>query len=105
MKKILVVLSAFLVLQACTWVELTPEGNKVRVLGKSEVSSCKHLGSTTVSVKATLVGADRVEAKVKEELEILARNAASDLRGDTVVAVTAIKDGKQTYSVYRCVNP
>ena len=89
------------------WVKLTPEGEKVRALQASEVASCRKLGKTTVSVKAKLVGVKRKEGKVKRELEYQARNsAAADFEGgDTIVAISAVTDGKQKFDVYKCVNP
>ena len=92
-----------LFLSACTWVELTPEGEKVTVARAEHVKDCKFAGTTTVSVRSTAVG-QRDMAKIKTELETLARNEASKLKGDTVVSVTEIKDGEQTFKVYQC-NP
>ena len=92
-------------LPGCTWVKLTPQGEKVRVLSQTEVNSCKKLGITTVSVRAVVAGIERSEEKVKKELETLARNRAMDLNGDTVVPLTKVEKGQQTFSVYRCVNP
>ncbi len=90
-------------LTACTWVKLTPEGEKVTVAKAAHVTNCKFAGTTTVSVKARTVG-ERDAGKVKTELETLARNEAIKLKGDTVVPVTEIKDGEQTFKVYQC-NP
>ena len=105
MKKHLLILFLAFSLSACTWVKLTPEGEKVRVLSAQEVQSCTKKGKTTVSVKADIAGIERDQDKVKEELEILARNSAIDLNGDTVVPASEIKDGKQVFDVYRCINP
>jgi hypothetical protein len=101
----LLVIFAVNLLAGCTWVKLTPEGEKVRVLSVTEISSCKKLGKTTVSLKSTIAGFERNEEKVKKELEILARNRAMDLGGDTVVPVSEISEGQQTFGVYRCVSP
>jgi hypothetical protein len=90
---------------SCTWVKMTPEGQKVRVLAADEVSSCKKLGQTEVSLKDEVAGFKRGEEKVKKELEALARNSAANMDGDTVVPITDIEDGKRTFAVYRCVNP
>jgi hypothetical protein len=92
-------------LGACSWVKLTPEGEKVRVLSQNEVSSCKKLGKTTSTLKDKIAGMSRKQAKVQKEMQALARNSAADMGGDTVVAVTEIKDGRQTFEVYKCVNP
>jgi starvation-inducible outer membrane lipoprotein len=105
MKKHFLILFLAFSLSACTWVDLTPEGEKVRVLSAQEVQSCTKKGKTTVSIKADVGGIERDREKVKTELETLARNSAVDLNGDTVVPTSEIKDGKQTFDVYRCVNP
>ena len=88
---------------ACTWVKLTPEGEKVRVLSAEEVKSCKKLGTTRTMLKDKIAGVGRNAEKVKKEMETLARNSAVDMGGDTVVPVSAIEDGKQVFEVYRCV--
>ncbi len=90
-------------LTGCAWVKLTPEGEKVRVLSAQEVASCKKKGETTVSLRDKVAGIGRNKDKVKAELEMLARNAAPDLDGDTVVPASEIVDGKQTFDVYRCI--
>jgi len=105
MKKHFLVLFLAFSLSACTWVNLTPGGEKVRVLSAQEVQSCTKKGKTTVGIKAEVAGIERNREKVKEELETLARNAAVDLNGDTVVPTSEVKDGKQTFDVYRCINP
>ena len=105
MKKLLPILFLAFALSSCTWVNLTPGGEKVRVLSADEVHSCTKKGKTTVSIKADVAGIERSPEKVKEELEVLARNSAVDLNGDTVVPTSEIEDGKQTFDVYRCINP
>lgn len=92
-----------LMLSACTWVDVTPEGEKVRVLTPAEVTKCKKMGQTTVSVLAKAVGIARHEEKVQEELNTLARNSAVELGGDTVVPISPVANGQQTFAVYRCV--
>ena len=99
--KFLVFFLAFFI-SSCAWVKLTPEGKKVVVLDASEVTNCKLLGKSTVSVKADVASIERNKEKVKEELETLARNNAVNLKGDTVVAVTEIHKGQQVFNVYRC---
>ena len=94
-----------LALQGCAWVKLTPEGEKARVLSAEEVANCTKLGVTTSTLKADVAGFRRNEEKVRKELATLARNAASDLGGDTVVPITEPEGGRQTFDVYRCLNP
>ncbi len=109
MRKMLVVMISLIALTAFKWVKLTPEGEKIRVLAASEVTSCKKLGSTTSSVKDNVGPFDRKATKVARELEYLARNsAASEFKekgADTVVPLGEIEDGKRKFEVYKCVNP
>lgn len=102
MARLLLVLLC-LSISACSWVKLTPGGEKVRVLDANEVSTCKELGNTTVSLLAKVAGIKRDEKEVAKELAYLARNSAADMGGDTIVAISAVKDGKRTYKVYKCI--
>jgi len=90
---------------ACTWAPLSGLGEKVRVLEPYEINSCTKKGKTTVSVRDKILGIERNEKTMKKELERLARNTAPDLNGDTIVAASPIKDGQQTFFVYKCVDP
>ena len=103
--KSLVVVAAVLGLMACSWVKLSPEGEKVRVLVQSEVASCKKIGKTIANVADKVAGLQRKEHVVQENLEVLARNAAAEMGGDTIVPASPIDDGKQSFDVYRCVGP
>lgn len=98
--RILLALSTLLLLSACSFVKLTPAGENVAVLQINEVSSCTSTGSTTVSVVNKVV-VNRSPDKVALELRSLARNRAAD-RGDTIVAMTPVTDGEQTFNIYRC---
>ncbi|MEJ8566489.1 DUF4156 domain-containing protein [Elongatibacter sediminis] len=87
---------------ACTWVEPTPEGAKVRVAQKAEVQNCERKGEVASVLKSRIAGFERKPSKVAGELEALARNEAALMGGDTVVAESGVKDGRQLFSVYRC---
>ena len=91
-----------LVLSACTWVELAPEAENVRIVEAVHVANCKLVGTTTVTVKADVASFKRDAEKIKSELETLARNEAIRLKGDTLVAATDIQEGEQTFNVYKC---
>ncbi len=90
---------------ACTWAPLSQRGEKVRVLEPYEINSCVKKGKATVSVRAKVAGIERNSKEVAKELQRLARNAAPDLNGDTVVAASPVKEGKQTFHIYKCVDP
>lgn len=103
MGKKLFIFLIFLSISACTWVELTTEGEKVRVLDADEVTKCKHVGQTSSMTAARLVGVGRHDETILQELTTLARNSAIELGGDTIVPQGEIEDGKQRFQVYRCV--
>jgi len=90
-------------MSACSWVSLTPGGEKIRVLDTGDVADCQELGKTMVSLKAKVAGINRNEAQVEKELAMLARNSAADMGGDTVVVATPVEEGKRTYKVYKCI--
>ena len=86
----------------CTWVEPTETGAGVQVATTGEVEACSKKGTTHVSVMDKLGVLERSQTKVAGELATLARNSAVELGGDTVVAMTEIVDGTQTFAVYKC---
>jgi hypothetical protein len=90
-------------LQGCAWVKLTPDGENVRLLDSTQVSACRHLGTTTATLKDRVIGLKRNEEKVRRELAMLARNAAPELGGDTIVAAGEPENGRQTFDIYRCM--
>ncbi|HEC15305.1 MAG TPA: DUF4156 domain-containing protein [Sedimenticola sp.] len=92
-----------LLITGCAWVKLTPPGEKVRVLEAHEVSTCEELGKTTASLADKIAGIKRNPGQVKKELEILARNSAANMGGDTIVPITGVSDGQQSFAVYKCV--
>ena len=100
---LLFVVSLPLLISACAFVDPTLEGEKVRVLESDEVTRCQLLGKTTSSTKDKIAGVRRHQDVIDHELTSLARNSAAGMGGDTVVAASAEKDGKQTFEVYRCV--
>lgn len=89
-------------LQACTWVKPTEGGEKVVVSTGQGITSCQRKGAVESALKSRVAGVERNATKVAGELETLARNEAARMGGDTIVAESTIRDGKQTFGVYRC---
>ena len=104
MKTNITIIAATVLLSACSTLKLTAGGEKVRVLDPSEVESCRELGKTNNSVTAKVI-LERPEDAVAKELRIMARNSADRMGGDTIVPLTVIESGQQTFVVYKCVNP
>lgn len=92
-------------LAGCTWVDVKPQGEKVRVLTPQEVTHCKLLGRVTSNTAASVLVFVRGREKVQEEVNRLARNNAGDMGGDTVVPTGPLIEGEQSFNVYRCINP
>jgi hypothetical protein len=86
----------------CTWVPLTSEGEKIRVLQASAVTDCQKVGKVTSKTSDRIWIFARTDRKVREELESLSRNEAVDLNGDAIVPIGAVTEGRQTFEVYRC---
>lgn len=92
-------------LAACSFVELNPGGEKVRVLSLAEVGRCTSLGRVNSNTKATLGFIARGKESVQEEIYTLSRNSAAAMNGDTIVPLGPLIDGEQGFNVYRCINP
>ncbi|MDH5445386.1 MAG: DUF4156 domain-containing protein [Gammaproteobacteria bacterium] len=106
MKKILLTLVSLLVI-SCNWVEISEEGKAIRIVTMKEVSNCKRLGKIYAQSKSQIAGFDRNDKTIQRELEKLARNtaASSDMGGDTLVAISPIEKGRQSFAFYKCKRP
>lgn len=92
-------------LAACSFVELSPGGEKVRVLKLDEVGRCANLGRVKSNTKASVGFIARSKDTVQEEVYSLSRNNAAEMKGDTIVPLGPLVDGEQGFNVYRCINP
>lgn len=105
MNRLLAITAIALSASACTWVEPDAGGRTIRVAyDDNAVARCIDLRRTvTVSVKADLLGIERNEIKVRDELESLARNEAARFpEADTIRARNEPVAGEQTFAVYDC---
>lgn len=91
------------ILAGCTWVNATPQGERVRLVPADRVADCEKLGEISTFTKATIAGLDRNADKIRQELNTLARNEAAQMGADTIVAATSVSDGRRGYIVYRCL--
>ena len=102
MKKIVVVVCVGFILSSCTWVRVTSQGEGVRLVQSVRaVEQCKKLGKVSTKVESKVVFS-RDSEKVAGELEDLARNEAALMRGDTIVPISEINDGRRSFGVYQC---
>ncbi len=101
----IVFMAAVVALAGCASLKLSDGGEKVRVLDPGEVESCRELGRTNTTTTPQVVGIPRPIETISKELRIVARNSAANMGGDTIVPLTVIENGAQTFMVYKCVNP
>jgi hypothetical protein len=103
-KDLVMIIISVLLLAGCTWVHVSPSGEKVRVVSSAEIAGCEKIGVTTVSLLAEITGIKRSQRKVAKELETLGRNSGAEMGGDAIVPVSDIINGEQTFDVYRCLS-
>lgn len=103
-KSIVLIAVTGIFISSCASVKLSSGGEKVRVLAPNEISTCKLLGKTSNSVTAKVVLKRPIET-IESELMTMGRNSASDMGGDTIVPLTVVTDGKQSFNIYKCINP
>jgi hypothetical protein len=90
-------------LSACTWgITLDDAGQAVRTSWSGDVSQCQDLGKVTVSVMDRVGPVDRNDIKVRDELEVMARNEAAKMNADTIKPLGEPADGSQPWGAYRC---
>ncbi len=95
--------TAVVVFAGCTWVKPIDGAQTVKLAKPDYAVNCQSLGRTTSKVKDNLIGPlGRSVDKVKLELITLAKNAAIELGGDTIVETIPMSQGKQTFAVYKC---
>jgi len=103
MRKTLLLVVPTLLLGACTWgITPTPASQNVRTAWNDDVSACKDLGKITVSVMDHVGPVDRNDIKVRDELQVMARNEAATMHADTIKPLGEPKDGAQPWGAYQC---
>jgi len=98
----LIICVVTILLSGCTWVKPTDAALNVRVAYLSQIVGCKQLGRATVSVLDKVLFVSRNEEDMADELETLGRNAAAEMKGDTIVAMSKVVDGERIFNVYQC---
>ncbi len=90
-------------LGGCSWVRLNEAGQRVRVAkDASQVAGCTEMAEMTTSVADKIAFIPRESAKVRDEVEALAREQAAEVDADTVLATSEVVDGAQNFKAYRC---
>ncbi|MGH8211776.1 MAG: DUF4156 domain-containing protein [Rhodanobacteraceae bacterium] len=91
-------------LSACTYgIVLDAGGQGVSTDWSGQrVAGCHDVGKVTVSVMSRVGPVDRNDIKVRDELEIMARNQAAQMHADTVTPLGDPRDGEQVWEAYSC---
>lgn len=102
-RTIVLALAAALPLAACSWgIKLDSGGSKVRTAWNGDVAGCKDMGKISVSVLDHVGPVNRRDLKVRDELEIMARNEAAGMGADTIRPDGEPQDGTQRWNAYHC---
>lgn len=103
MRKTVLLIVPALLLGACTWgINPTPASQNVRTAWSGDVSGCRDLGKITVSVMDHVGPVDRNDIKVRDELQVMARNEAASMHADTIKPLADPSDGSQPWGAYQC---
>ncbi len=86
-------------------INVRPGSQRIVLLSSNQVSSCQFKGNTTVSVLAQMGFISRSVDAINADLLQLARNAALDAGGNTLVPGDRPELGKQIFGVYQCPTP
>jgi hypothetical protein len=103
MRKTLLLVPVALMLGACTWgITLDDAAKNVRTVWSGDVSSCREMGKVTVSVMDRVGPINRNDIKVRDELEVMARNEAAKMHADTIKPLAEPSEGSQPWGAYQC---
>lgn len=83
-------------------IEVRKGSDQVSLADATQVARCQSKGKATVSVLAEVAFITRGPEAVEANLLQLARNAAVDGGGDTVVKGNSTEYGKRTFEIYKC---
>lgn len=86
----------------CTWVPLSDEGAKVRILRADTAGDCQKISTISSKTADRVIFFARSERKMREELESLARNEAADSGGNAILPIGTMANGRQSFDIYRC---
>lgn len=102
-KSVKVMPLTLILLSACSWVDLRPEAEAVKVVSAANVAGCQAKGSVQAQTKASVGFYDRSAEALQEELITLARNQAVVLGANRLVPDSVISaQGTQQFRAFLC---
>ena len=90
-----------LALPACTFVKMAPGAQQVKVLSAAP-TGCERRGDVAVSITHRVGFYERDDTRVRDELELLARNEAPGLYANRISPLGPPEDGSQRWAMWRC---
>lgn len=89
-------------LTGCTFNTKVKGANEVLSVEAYNVKGCQKLGTTTVQIRDKIAGIKIPESQAEKELTVIAKNDAVALKGDSIVPLSPIKGGFQSFGIYKC---
>jgi hypothetical protein len=103
MKQGLLLAGLAALLGACSWgIKLDSGGRNVHTAWDGNVAGCRSIGKITVSVLDHVGPMDRNDLKIRDELEVMARNEAAGMGADTVAPASEPHGGEQAWNAWAC---
>ena len=93
--------AAFCLITACS-TGLSGSAQDVRLRNSGQLEGCENAGATHVSVADRLGQQDWSRERIASELLKLAESGAVQLGGNTLVEMTGVIDGTQSFAVFKC---
>jgi len=87
---------------ASNLIDVRTGSQQVSLLNTSQVTDCQSKGKIIVSVLANIGFISRSAEAIDANLLQLARNAAVDSNGDSIVRIGDTEFGKATFAIYKC---
>ena len=95
-------LTITLISSCSNWVQVTSEGQTVRLVPTGIPANCDRIGRVQARTLGRIIGIERGAERLQDELTQIARNEAADRGGNTIVPESLIADGRQTFGIYLC---
>jgi len=98
------VAAVMIFLTACSWRGLSGTAGEVQLKTAEQLNNCENVGATHVSVVDSLGQTGWNPDRVAVELRKLAKNGAVQLGGNTIIEMTGVIDGTQSFAVFNCAH-
>jgi hypothetical protein len=103
MRRLFLLSTVIVFISGCnSWVQVTNEGESVRLGTNRDVANCQRIGRAQAQTLSRFVVVERGGERLQEELTRIARNEAGDMGGNVIIPESIIEEGRQSFGVFRC---